>query len=55
MKTQGKDRDVAFLSGVRTPFGSFGGTLKDHSATGLGSACIGGGQGAAVLCEAFRA
>jgi acetyl-CoA acyltransferase 2 len=35
MKTQGKDRDVVFLSGVRTPFGAFGGTLKDHSAIEL--------------------
>ena len=35
MKTQGKDRDVVFLSGVRTPFGTFGGTLKDHSAIEL--------------------
>jgi len=35
MKTQGKDRDVVFLSGVRTPFGTFGGTLKDHSAIDL--------------------
>ena len=86
MKTQGKDRDVVFLSGVRTPFGTFGGTLKDHSAIdlaaawavagvdpkymglgpvpairkrsggryGIGSACIGGGQGAAVMVEAFK-
>ena len=35
MKTQGKDRDVVFLSGVRTPFGTFGGTLKDFSAIDL--------------------
>jgi acetyl-CoA acyltransferase 2 len=28
--------DVVFLSGVRTGFGSFGGTLKDRSATELG-------------------
>jgi acetyl-CoA acyltransferase 2 len=35
MKTQGKDLDVVFLSGVRTPFGSFGGTLKDISAIDL--------------------
>jgi acetyl-CoA acyltransferase 2 len=35
MKTQGRDRDVVFLSGVRTPFGTFGGTLKDHSAIEL--------------------
>ncbi len=36
MKTQGKAKDVVFLSGVRTGFGKFGGTLKDHSATRLG-------------------
>jgi acetyl-CoA acetyltransferase family protein len=35
MKTQGKDLDVVFLSGVRTPFGTFGGTLKDFSAIDL--------------------
>ena len=37
MKTQGHNRDVVFLSGVRTGFGSFGGTLKDLSATELGA------------------
>jgi len=36
MKTQGQSQDVYFLAGVRTGFGSFGGTLKDHSATDLG-------------------
>jgi acetyl-CoA acetyltransferase family protein len=36
MKTQGKHTDVVFLSGVRTGFGKFGGTLKDLSATQLG-------------------
>jgi acetyl-CoA acyltransferase 2 len=35
MKTQGKDLDVVFLSGVRTGFGSFGGTLKDFTAIDL--------------------
>jgi acetyl-CoA acetyltransferase family protein len=35
MKTQGKDLDVMFLSGVRTPFGTFGGTLKDFTAIDL--------------------
>jgi acetyl-CoA acyltransferase 2 len=29
-------KDVVFLSGVRTPFGSFGGSLKRHTATDLG-------------------
>jgi acetyl-CoA acetyltransferase family protein len=28
--------DIVFLSAVRTGFGAFGGTLKDHSATDLG-------------------
>jgi acetyl-CoA acetyltransferase family protein len=30
--------DIVFLSAVRTGFGSFGGTLKDHTATDLGAA-----------------
>ena len=34
--TQGQGRDVVFLSGMRTPFGSFGGALKDFTATDLG-------------------
>ncbi len=37
MKTQGKHMDVVFLSGVRTGFGKFGGTLKHLSATELGT------------------
>jgi acetyl-CoA acetyltransferase family protein len=37
MKTQGQSKDVVFLSGVRTGFGRFGGTLKGHSATQLGA------------------
>src|SRR5882672_3731529 len=36
MKTQGSNTDVVFLSGVRTGFGTFGGTLKDLSAIELG-------------------
>ncbi|HSM06551.1 MAG TPA: acetyl-CoA C-acyltransferase [Longimicrobiales bacterium] len=36
MGTQGHSRDVVFLSGKRTGFGSFGGSLKDLSATDLG-------------------
>jgi acetyl-CoA acetyltransferase family protein len=36
MGTQGKDVDVVFLSAARTGFGTFGGTLKDFSATDLG-------------------
>ncbi len=35
MKTQGQGRDVVFLSAVRTPFGTFGGMLKDQSAIDL--------------------
>jgi acetyl-CoA acetyltransferase len=81
MKTQGKDRDIVVLTGVRTPSGAFGGALTNHSAiehsalaarcatgatvhllhalrgtgrrSGIGSACLGGGQGAAVMVEAF--
>jgi acetyl-CoA acyltransferase 2 len=37
MKTQGKHKDVVFLSAVRTGFGKFGGALKDLSATQLGT------------------
>jgi acetyl-CoA acyltransferase 2 len=36
MATRGHPRDVVFLSGRRTPFGSFGGSLKEFSATQLG-------------------
>jgi acetyl-CoA acyltransferase 2 len=35
MPTQGNDREVVFLSGKRTAFGTFGGTLKDFTATQL--------------------
>ena len=35
--TQGFDREVVFLSGKRTPFGTFGGTLRDFTATDLGA------------------
>ncbi len=37
MGTQGHDTDIVFLSGRRTPFGTFGGTLKDFTATDLGA------------------
>ncbi len=36
MATQGQSRDIVFLSGKRTGFGSFGGSLKGLSATDLG-------------------
>jgi len=35
MGTQGQSREVVFLSGKRTPFGTFGGSLKELSATEL--------------------
>ncbi len=35
MVTQNSTRDVVFLSGVRTPFGTFGGSLRDVSAIDL--------------------
>ena len=37
MGTQGRDTDVVFLSAARTGFGTFGGALKDLSATDLGT------------------
>jgi acetyl-CoA acetyltransferase family protein len=37
VKTQGSQTDVVFLSGVRTGFGSFGGSVKDFSAIDLGA------------------
>ena len=36
MGTHGFDTEVVFLSGKRTPFGTFGGALKDFTATDLG-------------------
>lgn len=36
MGTQGHGTEVVFLSGRRTPFGSFGGSLKQYSANDLG-------------------
>ena len=37
MSPPARETDVVFLSGVRTGFGSFGGSLKDLSATDLGA------------------
>ena len=37
MGTQGFEKEVVFLSGKRTPFGTFGGSLKDFTATDLGA------------------
>ena len=36
MGTQGQSKDVVILSGKRTPFGTFGGSLKGFTATDLG-------------------
>ena len=36
MATQGHEREVVVLAGKRTGFGTFGGSLKDLSATDLG-------------------
>ena len=36
MGTHGFDTEIVFLSGKRTPFGTFGGALKDFTATDLG-------------------
>ncbi|MFW6085099.1 MAG: acetyl-CoA C-acetyltransferase [Gemmatimonadota bacterium] len=36
MATMGSSKDVVFLSAARTPFGTFGGSLQDESATDLG-------------------
>lgn len=36
MKSVSKSEEIYFLSGKRTPFGTFGGALKDLSATDLG-------------------
>ncbi|MEX0907331.1 MAG: acetyl-CoA C-acetyltransferase [Gemmatimonadota bacterium] len=36
MATQGHSKDIVFLSGRRTPFGTFGGSLREFSATDLG-------------------
>lgn len=37
MSTPEREEQVVFLSAVRTGFGTFGGSLKDHSATDLGA------------------
>ena len=42
MKTQGTTKDVVFLSGVRTGYGTFGGSLKDLTAIDLGVAAAKG-------------
>ena len=35
MATQGHEKDIVILSGKRTPFGTFGGSLKDSTTTDL--------------------
>jgi acetyl-CoA acetyltransferase family protein len=49
MATQGHSKDVVFLSGRRTPFGAFGGSLKDFSATQLGVHAAGAAISAAGI------
>jgi acetyl-CoA acyltransferase 2 len=43
MSSNGSARDIVFLAGVRTGFGTFGGALKDFSATDLGAIAAKGG------------
>ncbi len=47
MPTQGHDREVVFLSGKRTAFGTFGGSLKDFTATELAAVSARGALDAA--------
>jgi acetyl-CoA acetyltransferase family protein len=47
-----RDSEVVFLSGVRTGFGAFGGTLKDHSATDLAVAAATEAMGRAGVAPA---
>lgn len=51
MTTQGHSRDVVILSGKRTGFGTFGGTLKDFTATDLGVASSAAALGEAGIPE----
>jgi len=44
-----ENKDVVFLSGVRTAFGAFGGALKGHSATDLGVVAAKGAISAAGI------
>jgi acetyl-CoA acyltransferase 2 len=37
MGTQGQQGDIVILSALRTPFGAFGGSLRQFSATDLGA------------------
>ena len=52
MKTQGASKDVVFLSGVRTGYGTFGGSLKDLTAIDLGVAASKGALGRSGLAPA---
>ncbi len=47
MPTQGHDREVVFLAGKRTAFGTFGGSLKDFTATDLAAVSARGALDAA--------
>jgi acetyl-CoA acetyltransferase len=48
-------KDIVIVSGKRTPMGEYGGALHDFSALEPGAiaACIGGGQGIAMVLEAL--
>ncbi len=52
MGTMGFDKDIVFLSGKRTPFGTFGGSLKDYTATDLGVFSAGAALDAADIDRA---
>lgn len=55
MGTQGKQDDVVFLSATRTPFGTFGGALKDLTATDLAVvAATGALERAGVAADAVQ-
>lgn len=55
MGTQGRSEDVVFLSATRTPFGTFGGTLKDLTATDLAvTAASGAIERAGVSADAVQ-
>jgi acetyl-CoA acyltransferase 2 len=49
MPAMGNGQDVVFLSALRTPFGAFGGSLKQFSATELGAHAAQAAMGAAGI------
>ncbi len=44
---------IVIADGVRTPMAEHSGDFADVTATGLAGACIGGGQGIALVVEAY--